>query len=121
MRKENCVLFVHVGDKGDGGRAPWALPWARQRSLINKVDHLVAAETTQFVFVTLPTTNHSGQVLEGVHAIFRASPLSVRMMVMVALLVVGDQAAPAPLAARQGGAVMGSHYHVLGGAPTVQV
>lgn len=115
------MLFIHIGDKRDGGRAPRALPGARQRRLVYKVDHLVAAETPQLVLVALPATHHAWQVLEGVHAVLRAPPLAVRVMVMVALLVVGDQAAPAPLVARQGGAVVGTHYHVLGGAPSVQV
>lgn len=45
VRKDNCVMFVHVGDKWDGGCAPRALPGTRQWSLVYKVDHLVAAET----------------------------------------------------------------------------
>lgn len=121
VRKDDCLLFINIGDKWDGGCAPWALPGARQRRLIYKVYHLVAAETPQFVLVALPATDHTWQVLEGVHTILRASPLAVWVMVMVALLVVGDQAAPAPLVARQGGAVVGTHYHVLGGAPSVKV
>lgn len=127
VREDDCVLFVHIGDEGDGGYAPralpGALPGARQRRLVYKVDHLVAAKTPQLLLVVLPAAaDHARQVLEaGVHAVLRASPLAMRVMVMVALLVVGDQAAPAPLAARQGGAVVGSHYHVLGGAPAVKV
>lgn len=121
VREDNCVMFVHVGDKWDGGCAPRTLPGARQRSLVYKVDHLVAAETAQLVLVALGAADHARQVLEGVHAVLRAPPLAVRVMVMVALLGVGDQAAPAPLVARQGGAVVGTHYHVLGGAPSVKV
>lgn len=121
VREDDRVLFVHVGDKRDGGCAARALPGARQRCLIYKVDHFVAAETPQLVLVALAAADHAGQVPEGVHAVLRASPFAVRVMVVVALLVVGDQAAPAPLVARQGGAVMGTHYHVLGGAPSVQV
>lgn len=121
MRKEDCVLFIHIGDEGDGGCAPRAPPGARQWRLIYKVNHFIAAETPQFVLIALPATDHTWQVLEGVHTILRASPLAVRVMVMMALLVVGDQAAPAPLVARQGGAVVGTHYHVLGGAPSVKI
>lgn len=118
---KDCVLFIHIRDKWDGGRTSRALSGARQRRLVYKVYHFVTAETPQFILVMLPATNHTGQMPERVHAILRASPLAVRVMVSVVLLVVGDQAAPAPLAARQGGAVMGTHYHVLGGAPSVQV
>lgn len=115
------MLFIHIGNEGDGGCAPRAPPGARQWRLIYKVNHFIAAETPQFVLIALPATDHTWQVLEGVHTILRASPLAVRVMVMMALLVVGDQAAPAPLVARQGGAVVGTHYHVLGGAPSVKI
>lgn len=121
MREYDCVLFIHIRDQWDGGCVPGTLPGARQRCLINKVDNLIPAETPQFILVALPTTNHTWQVFEGVHTILRASPLTMWVMVMVALLVVGDQAVPAPLVAQQGGAVVGTHYHVLGGAPSVKV
>lgn len=123
MRKQNRVVFVNVGDQRDGGRAPRALPGARQRSLVNKVNDLVAAEAPQLVLVALAATDHARQVLEGVHAVLRAPPFAVRVtvMVIVALLVVGDQAVPAPLVARQGAAVVGTRYHVLGGAPSVKI
>lgn len=122
MRKYDCMLFIHIGDKWDGGCAPRALPGARQWRFIYKVNHFIAAETPQFILIVLPATDYARQVLEGVHTILRASPLAVQvMMMMMALLVVGDQAAPAPLVARQGGAVVGTHYHVLGGAPSVKI
>lgn len=121
VRKDGCVLFVHIGDKRDGGCAPRALPGARHRRLVYKIDHLVAAETPQIVLVTFHATNHAWQVLEGVHVVLRAPAFAVRMMMVVALLVVGDQAVPVPLVARQGGAVVGCHYHVLCGAPSVKV
>lgn len=119
--KDDGVLLVHVGDEGDGGRAARAPPGARHGSLVYKVNHLVAAEAPQLVLVALPAAHNAGQVPEGVHAVLRSPPLAVRVVMIVALLVVGDQAAPAPLAVRQGGAVVGSHYHVLGGAPSMQV
>lgn len=123
MRKQNRVMFVNVGDQRDGGRAPRALSGARQRSLVNKVNDLVAAEAPQLVLVALAATDHARQVLEGVYAVLRAPPFAVRVtvMVIVALLVVGDQAVPAPLVARQGAAVVGTRYHVLGGAPSVKI
>lgn len=113
------MLVIHVRDEGYGGRAPRAPPRARQRRLIYEVDHFVSAEAPQLVLVVLPATDYAWQVLEGVHAVLRAPALAVR--VMVALLVVGDKAAPAPLVARQGGAVVGTHYHVLGRTPSVQI
>lgn len=127
MRKQNRVMFINIGDQRDGGSAPRALSGAWQRRLIYKVNHFIAAEALQFVLVALAATNHAWQVLEGVHAVLRAPPLAVRVVVMVtvmvivALLVVGDQAVPAPLVARQGAAVVGTRYHVLGGAPAVQI
>lgn len=121
VRKRDRVLFVNIGGEEYGGYAPRAFPRAWHRSLVYEVDDLVPAETQQFILIALPATDHAGQVPEGVHAVLRSPPLAVRVMVIVALLVVGDQAAPAPLAARQGGAVMGTHYHVLGGAPSLQV
>lgn len=128
VRKQNRVVFVNVGDQRDGGGAPRALPGARHRRLVYEVNHLIAAEAPQLVLVALPAADHARQVLEGVHAVLRAPPLAVRrvvvvvtVMVIVALLVVGDQAVPAPLVARQGAAVVGTRYHVLGGAPSVKV
>lgn len=127
MREQNRVMFVNVGDQGDGGGAPRALPGARQRRLVYEVYHLIAAEAPQLVLVALPATDHARQVLERVHAVLRAPPLAVRVMVMVtvmvivALLVVGDQAVPAPLVARQGAAVVGTRYHVLGGSPSLEI
>lgn len=119
------MMFISVGDQGDGGRAPRALSGARQRRLVYKVDHLVAAEAPQLVLVALPAADHAWQVLERVHAVLRAPPLAVRVMVtvmvIVALLVVGDQAVPAPLVARQGAAVVGTRYHVLGGSPSLEI
>lgn len=120
-------MFINVGDQRDGGCAPWALSWAWQRRLVYKVNHFVAAEAPHFVLVALATANHAWQMLEGVHAVLRAPPLAVRLtvmvavMVIVALLVVGHQAVPAPLVAWQGAAVVGTRYHVLGGAPAVQI
>lgn len=118
-------MLINVGDQGDGGCAARALSGAWQRRLVYKVNHFVAAEAPQFILVALATTNHARQVFDGVHAVLRAPPLAVRVMVAVvviaALLVVGDQAVPAPLVARQGAAVVGTRYHVLGGAPTVQI
>lgn len=121
VRESHRVLVVHVGDEGYGGRAPRAPPRARQRRLVYEVDHFVSAEAPQLVLVVLPAADDARQVLEGVHAVLRAPALAVRVMVVVALLVVGDQAAPAPLVARQGGAVVGTHYHVLGRTPSVQI
>lgn len=121
MRKRDRVLLVHIRDEGYGGYAPWAFPGAWHRRLVYEVDHLVTAEAPQFILVALPAAYDAGQVPGGVHAVLRSPPLAVRVMVIAALLVVGDQAAPAPLAARQGGAAMGTHYHVLDGAPSLQV
>lgn len=106
MRKQDCVMFIDVGDQGDGGCAPRALSGAGQRRLVYKVNHFVAAEAPQFILVALAATNHAWQVLEGVHAVLRAPPLTVLVMVLVtvmvivALIVVEDQAVPAPLVAR---------------------
>lgn len=125
MRKQDRVMFINVGDQRDGGCAPRTLSRAWQRRLIYEVNHFVTAEAPQFVFVALAATNHAWQVLEGVHAVLRAPPLAVRVMVtvmvIVVLLVVRDQAVPAPLVARQGAAVVSTRNHVLGGAPTVQI
>lgn len=117
------MMFINVGDQRDGGCAPRALSGARQRRLVYKVYHLVAAEAPQLVLVALPATDHAWQVLERVHTVLRAPPLAVRVtvMVIVALLVVGDQAVPAPLVARQGAAVVGTRYHVLGGSPSLKI
>lgn len=115
------VLLVHVWGERDGGGAPRAPPRARQRRLVDEVDHLVAAKTPRGVLAVLPAAGHARQVLEGVRTFLRAPPLAVRVVVVVVLLVVGDQTVPAPLAARQGGAVVGRHYHVLAGAPSVKV
>lgn len=97
-------MFINIRDQRDGGRAPRALSGARQRRLVYEVNHFVAAEAAQLVLVALAAANHARQVLEGVHAVLRAPPLAVRVMVtvmvIVALLVVGDQAVPAPLVAR---------------------
>lgn len=128
------MALVHAGDEGHGaGRAPRALPGARQRRLVDKVDDLVAAEAARVVVVVVVVAvvvgaaRRARQVLEGVR-VLRAPPLAMEVpvvmmmvMVVVALLGVGDQAVPAPLAARQGGAVAATHYHVLAGAPPVKV
>lgn len=104
MRKQSRVMLINMRDQRDGGHAPRALSGARQRRLVYKVNHFVAAEAAQLVLVALAAANHARQVLEGVHAVLRAPPLAVRVMVtvmvIVALLVVGDQAVPAPLVAR---------------------
>lgn len=121
VRQSRRVLLVHVGDERQGGRAPRAPAGARQRRLVDEVDDFVSAEAPQLVLVVVAAADDPRQVLEGVHAVLRAPALAVRVVVVVALLVVGDQAAPAPLVARQGGAVVGTHYHVLGRAPAVQI
>lgn len=132
VRQQDRAVFVNVGDQGDGGGAARALPGAGQRRLVDEVDHLVAAEAPQLVLVALAAADHARQVLERVHAVLRAPPLAVRGMVMmgmgmgtvrvvVALLLVGDQAVPAPLVARQGAAVVGTRYHVLGGPPPLEI
>lgn len=121
MREDDSVLIVHIGDKGNGGCPPWAPHWAWERSLVYKIDHFIAAETAQFLLIAVPATDHAWQVFEGGRVILRSSPLAMWMIVMEVLLVVGDQAVPAPLVARQGGAEVSAHYHVLDGAPALKI